>query len=854
MADLETISRALKNADAAAEKGVPGAAEDARKLANAYKRMKSGQSDTGFMGQVNQGIAETAGGLVDFINPFDKPHALNPFPQGTGSAQTGLENVMDATGIDRAKSEPEGFLDGLGRGVGNAAGAILPAGKAAQALKGAGGMVGNVADDAYQALASWLGVTSEVSAGALARAASEKAEQEGAPEWVQDAIGMVAGVGGASVPFMATRTPSAIGARQAYKAGKRALAPYTTTGAREVARSRVQGLAGGEDRARELAGRIDPADEFGLTPAQQTGDPNMIALEQAGARTDPNLGARLRDRSGEANTNLQNATTNLGGNIEDAQAFLGKLRRDVANRMNAYVAWTRADAFANRPKVQASEAENSQLVASRVRDAEQGALGEEAQLWAAVPKTVTIDASGSQSVARQFADDVPWAQANDVPNVVRQYLDTPGQQSVEELHGLYSELRRVARSAMAGSDQNKNRARIANAVADAVLKDLGATDATSDVGRAINRAREFSAQLHETFDRGTIGRLLKRTLDGDEQINPQETLARSVGQRGIKGKFADEEIAQATKGAKDVRAATSDYLTERFNRAAFSAEGAFKPGPASEFMRDNKALLVRYPKLRETLNNAIDVQKAAQRIEGRIADRKAQLEGVGSTGGAFVNATPSKAVDAILQAKVPASEARNIVRQARKDKTGAALDGVKAAFADRLVSDSLRQIGSAKQMVGQTFADRMDSPEMVVALRQVFSSGELARLKRIRDAALKLDAARKQAPDIGSVSQAQPNRLIEFAVRIAAANHGAQLGKGAAGLQTAQMASGSARKMLNRLMNDKAEQLLLDAIEDPKLFQALLMEPRTIEARKPIRNRIAPYLTGTAAGVGGEGE
>lgn len=55
--------------------------------------------------------------------------------------------------------------------------------------------------------------------------------------------------------------------------------------------------------------------------------------------------------------------------------------------------------------------------------------------------------------------------------------------------------------------------------------------------------------------------------------------------------------------------------------------------------------------------------------------------------------------------------------------------------------------------------------------------------------------------------------------------------------------------MLNRLMNDKAEQLLLDAIEDPKLFQALLMEPKTIELRKPIRNRIAPYLVGAGAGV-----
>ena len=54
---------------------------------------------------------------------------------------------------------------------------------------------------------------------------------------------------------------------------------------------------------------------------------------------------------------------------------------------------------------------------------------------------------------------------------------------------------------MAGNDQNKNRARIANEVAEAVLKDLGAVDASTEAGRAINQAREFSAQMHETFDR-----------------------------------------------------------------------------------------------------------------------------------------------------------------------------------------------------------------------------------------------------------------------------------------------------------------------------------------------------------------
>lgn len=849
MADIEKIARALKNADAAAQRGEPGAAEDARKLANAYKEMKAGQSG-GLMGQVNQGIAETAGGLVDFLNPFDEPHALNPFPQGTGSAQAGLESVMDATGIARSKGEPDGFVQGLARGVGNAAGAIIPAGVATQALKGAGGVVGSVADDAYQALSSWLGVTSEISAGALARAASEESKKQGAPEWVQQAIGILGGVGGASVPYAAARTPSAIGARQVYKAGKKALLPYTETGAREVARDRVQTLAGGEERARELGQRIDPNEEFGLTAAQQTEDPNMIALEQAGARTDPNLGARLRDRTAATSGRIETSLTDMGGDVRSAQAFLGNLRRDVKNRMDAAIAWTQAGAGARRPSALRGESENSQIVSDRVRQAESIAKAEEKQLWEAVPMTVTIQPEKTRTAVQKLVDDTVWAQEADIPPSLNRFLGMDREQSVAEMHGFYSELRRVAREASSGPAPNANRARIANNAADAILQDLGAVDATSDVGRMINRAREFSRQKHETFTQGTVGKLLRQTVNTDEQINPQEALARTVGKRGVGAKVADEEISAATQGAEDVRAATADYLTDRFAKTAFTAEGKFRPGPASEFIRDNKALLARYPKLRNNLDEAIQVQKDAQNISDRIAARQSKIDSpTGSTSGRFVSATPDKAVETILSASSPARETRNIVRQARKDKTGAALDGVKAAFADRLVADSLKQMAGTRQIVGQTLADRMGSPEMMAALRQVFNAGELRRLNQIKDAALKLDQARRAAPDIGSVSQAQPNRLIEFAVRIAAANHGAQLGEGAAGLQTAQMASSSARKFLSKLMNDKAEQLLIDAIEDPKLFRTLLMEPRQIEVQKTARNRIAPYLVGATAGA-----
>jgi len=79
-------------------------------------------ANSGFMAQLNQGIAEGTGGLLDLLNPFDTPAVANVFGSdfSTGSAKTGIENLMDATGIKRAEGEPEGFWPNVSRGAGQA--------------------------------------------------------------------------------------------------------------------------------------------------------------------------------------------------------------------------------------------------------------------------------------------------------------------------------------------------------------------------------------------------------------------------------------------------------------------------------------------------------------------------------------------------------------------------------------------------------------------------------------------------------------------------------------------------------------------------------------------------------------
>lgn len=822
--------------------------EQRRAIAIAKAKAKAQVKPSGFMPQLNQGIANAAGGIADFLNPFDQPHALNPFPNGTGSARTGIERGMDAIGANRATQDPQTIIEGLGRGFGEAAGAAPFAGVATKALSGAGGLIGSLADDMSKGLNSTGGFLSEMFAGGGAQVASDEAARRGAPDWLQQAAGIAGGVGMGSIPYAVKNTPSALGAR--YVAGKikSAAMPYTEAGGREVARQRVQELAGGEDRARQLATHLQNGSELGLTPAQQIGDPNLLGLEQEAMRRNPLLREGVQARMQTAEQTAESAIQGMGGDPAAAQSFFNQRRADARETITGFV--DRATEGALRPEARNTAMQNSEAVAEQIRMAEKAADQQEKALWQAVPKGVQVGTSSAKSVAAEIIQSTPRAQQNDIPNVVRNLLSGDSNnpfgefETVDEMHGLYSELRRVARSAMAGNDQNRNMARIANTIADAILDDLGANAGQSEVGMAIDAARAFSAEKHQIFSQGVVGKLLKRTLDGDDAIDPRLTLDRSVGRGGSTGAVGADDILQAA-GA-DAEAPLEDYLRGQFDRTVFSPDGAYNQRAAGVFMRDNQELLQRFPYLKETLDQAVATQNRASRTAERASRVLSDMDNPSrSLNTAFSNAVPENAVDEVFKAKRPAMAARSLAQTARKDESGAALDGLKGSFSGYLI----RKATTANGLSGKAMQEALKSTETRLAISQVMDPKELRRLDVIAAELAKLETARKSAPDIGGLSPRSPNRIIEIVARIAAAKQGAKAGGGSSGasIQTANMASNRMREMLGSLQNDKAEQLLMDAVLDPELFRLLLVDPGSVKLKPEQINRLSPYFTGATA-------
>lgn len=805
------------------------------------------------MGQVNEGIASTLGGAVDAINPFNDP-VWGEIAGGrfqTGSAAEGLRQGMETIGADVSRGAPRNVGEGFARGVGNAAGAILPVSAVARLVSAAGGVTGKIASEAYTALTSKGGAAAEVLAGGISGAAEKSAEEAGAPEWVQQTAAIAAPLSipaaGAALRGAGRVAESMPLTGMAIRAGRevaRGIAPMTEYGARQVAASRLRGLVGGEERAGELAKGISAEDPLGRTPAQQTGDPNLLGLERAAGQENPLVRERLDARATASRSAAASEIDGMGGQVADAKSYfnmrLKTFKDAMQTRVDGLVKAANDSVEGRGPRN--SETANSASVVTRIRAALDEELLKERDLWAAVPNDARVSTAKTAAKVNALVEDTAWAQRRDIPEDLRAAFGENGAigqaTTVKELHGLYSEMRRISRTAMAGTNQNKNLARIANEVATAILDDLGAISGESPAGRAINTARAFSAGLHQTFDQGAVGRILQRTIDGDEAIAPEAALARTVGRGGAQATVDAAGIEKATPKAQGE---ITDYLRGRFLDSIFGPDGKFTPRNAEVFFRQNRELLTRYPRVMNEFRSALTNRNAADAFAAR-ADARMKLVDANSPVAGFTGGQDQKAILSIIGADSPELAARSVIATARKDPSGKALAGVKGAFSDYLIGNA----GSEAALSGDKLTGLLRDKKMRVALRQVFDAGEFVRLERIAADLAKIDA---KASDVGAFMDSPANKLVEYVVRIVAAQKGGQLGGGTMGgsLQAANIVQERARALLRGLTNDKARQLLMDAIEDPVLFKALMTENPAIKLTPEQRSKLAPYLTGAAS-------
>jgi phage shock protein A len=391
------------------------------------------------------------------------------------------------------------------------------------------------------------------------------------------------------------------------------------------------------------------------------------------------------------------------------------------------------------------------------------------------------------------------------------------------------------------------------------MRDLESAPALASEGASpLRDALDYSRSLNETFRRGAPGRILSRDRQGGQPVAPESTLDVSTGRMGIPGAIATDEVLAAARNSDNAQAAMTDYLRNRFYATAFR-DGELKPDAARKFMLDNAELMDRFPSLKQGFQAAADGVDGADATIATMQQRAAQLRDPRiSTAAAFLKANPYEEIRALERQRNPRSSAAQLVRQARKDESGEALAGVKAALVDELMTrgrtsafDDMGNPVLSGRAVEKALADR----KFGGIAREVLSPEEMERTRRIIQELRKVETMQSAKPVSGGrLLDDAPSNILSFIVRTLGARQGAKLGAGTSGasMLTANFASRRAQALLESLTNDRAEAMLRRAIAgDRELYMSLLLPPSALT--KKHESRLIETMIGLGANeIGGE--
>lgn len=791
----------------------------------------------------------------------------------------GSESIADgmgAVGIRTAEqgAKPERMTEYIGRGVGEAAGALVPGMGAAKLLQGSSGpvrqkvgeqMIEPFVQSPRRALAADVsagvgmgfggGISDELSGGS--DAARPYGEFLGA---------MVGGMG----PGAALRTVQALPVSGALlRRGAAEIAPFTEAGATERARSRLRSLSEDPEAAREA---LSEPSLGGLSLSQRSGDRNLMALERAVRESDPPTERLMRDRDTAASEALSELLREpaAGRTIDDATQFIGDRLREKLTSLDARMrtAAERAQRRIESLSPERKASESAVIVREELERSLRRARAEENQLWQAVPANTMSPTTETRQHYQRLIEETPRAQRDNIPQKARTFLDADNsnqafgaEETVKEMHGLYGAMREEAR--VAGAAGERNRARIASDIADAVLRDIEKAGGTPFAMERLNEARTFSRELNQKFTRGSVGRVLGRSREGGDSIPAEQTLDRTIGSSGLRAAVSADEMRQALGSNATAEGAAEDYLRSRF-RDHTVRDGEFKYTRAQEFVRANSELLDRYPALKSQMQEAEQAQSLAERAAQRISGRADALRDPRQSQAArLIGAPIDQEIQTILRgSRDPGAAARELRRQAAKDPSGDALSGLKGGVVDYLIRNAEGSVNpdtGARSVSGSALQRSLRDRRTSEMVSGILSGEERRRLERVAREFALIERSGGSLPNIGEVMADKPNTIISFIARTLAARQGAKAGKGTSGasLLTANFATRRMQRLLESLTNDRAEALVREAITgNEDLYRILLSEsaPRSNVAARRLEETLMAIGGNIAADAGRSGQ
>ncbi len=593
-----------------------------------------------------------------------------------------------------------------------------------------------------------------------------------------------------------------------------------------------------------VSGRISQPTEVDVEagvdiPATLASDPGINRLTAAVMNEDAASAEQLSRAFGEEATRLR-ATAFGSGDPDKVREFLEAKLMEAGTSLDASLkGLSRSDI---------SSGQASRIARQNIENAYGQARAAEKRMWRSTPSNITVE---NPSVFRAWGNVLKETTTETgrrrLPAVLKRefgliddktgrltggsLLENP---TTKQLHELYSELGDLARSEADKAGGSAKTIRLLKDMRRSLLDDLSSVDGGERYKKAVNVSR----QLNDRFTKGTVGNILGFSSRGagTEASETLDTILRTTGEGRANA------IKQLTKASPRTAQQVEDYMRDLFVTRAVNLDNQkLNTSKANQFLSENRATLDQFPELRQRLLSAIDNQSEVDNLLGKsnVVDMSiAQRERLGT--GVFLKANPGEEISAILNARSGRPRMiRNLVEAVKEDETGNAFQGLKSAFVDNLFqkagnSNVIDEFTQTKFVDGISLKNEIDrfSDDLISA--GAFDSDEINRLKIIAERLSNIQRTMGSRPAQGGIISDAPSQILTTFARVAGAQGGrvaaGQLGGGT--VQTPGIFSAQAQRVINRMTNDEARNVIIRAVKDKSVMEDLLKNPNRLEADK----------------------
>lgn len=773
------------------------------------------------------GLADVLGAPTDIVNAGLSALGLEEYHQIGGSDD--LRELGSKMGLTLAPGESvNGLIERINREIGAT---VLPVG----GFLATGGRVaatsGSQLAQAARAAAQRPGLTSVLEFGsATTSAMGGELANKTLPG--NEAAEIVGELGGGFAP-------SIIGAVPRIAVIPRAVAkatfPFTEYGGRLRAARRLQSASPDTEQA---AADIERFSTSGMTPAQASGQKQLLEIENAVRKYDPQADRRISESLSNAENRLrEKAATIPGGRKERIREILENRRDYLLDTLDVRSGQASAD-FARRVSELGPEATPRELSAaanSTIRKAYEQARNTERELWGAIKTDIPTDMSETrQRLANILRSRSEASDPADIPGFVRTLINRKNP-SVRFVQDLRSRIGQEIRKEQALDAPNRRKISILTDLSDSLLEDMSKVGGQSE---SIDSALAYSRDLNQKFRQGKVGNILGFDRTGAGRVDPQDTIQYILG-----GGTPTTNVQEVYRAAPGSREQIEDFLRNTFAATVIKDGGGVDRKAGRRFLNKKYAdILDLSPNLRDEFEQVVKRGERAETWANRREKVKKVMERPQKTvTSLWLNSPVDKEMDALLRAKNPVKVAAKLRRQMQGNDE--ALNGLKQAYLDSLFRKSLA--GSPDEE-GVRFIQGGKFREMLNETRGAskalgFSESELKRLETVSTA---LSRASTRAGTASEIVGDRPSKIIDIMGSVIGAKIGGKIGDtSGSSLQAAGRFSKEVREFLGKLTRDKATEIVRDAVEDPELYKSLLLGPtEPIKKQRMAVQRLNAYI------------